>query len=1730
MGKSKNKPRVKGNAQPASSSRAAEIISTSGQAPVQNLGGFAQFLSGTAFSSTSTFATRDIDSAISNTTLDPGLVLILKRLSKRDPTTKLKALEELEAYLKSKESNENELTGILDLWAKLFVKLGIDVDRRIRYATFSCHLIIVKIIKKRIAPFLKEILPVWIISLFDQSKDVARIANESFQAAFPPEKRADVLVFGQEEILSYITEMILYKTPETLSDPRFTSKEDMDSKYLRVVASSYYALAHIIGQLKEDELEKSAQQYNNLFDNNKFWANLSNDNSVVRKSCYSLIRALVNRWPSEIEKRLEMFSNTYLMKVFNDKDTSVHGDLWDSLLIFTRQFPESWLIASKKKPMLPKLYNFLRSGAYGSVNVSYPSILALIGHLPQELIDSDPKFYEEFFSNFWKGLLSPTIDRSNSNVFLKAYSECLVYCIIKLGKLENEEKQIFVVENKFFGLIEDYLVAFKSNTKFQTEQMCSTIAIHVSILFSKLQGTGALKVLSEKLEELVARVITNGTVPNPGPNVEEDYIEFSQRFSSLLVSLMPNLEDQQENNELYTMVTTLINKNFCLALNRCKENNGFSLGLNLLLLNLAKNFPNIIFNHSTTKQALDNFIETTFNNLVTNCPLSALGYLFEFFSIYLTYAQESQVQKRWHDLIRTLLEFDELKKKLERVHPLITKASNIKPSGSLINDQFNEFLIFLMNELFNDKIDATTKESIEYVLEISLLSKVSLLDQKTKLEIISHFSKAIVTFAHSYYVITEDSVIRDDVIILILRIFTKLCDDLQSMEILLESHLLPISWAIFELTFVETHEGSDSKVFKDIEPLVQNCWNQLSDTCRTHHKEDVVFNHISQKIKESILNIQYAVSPTNFAQRVIKLCTSLYQHESAISQELIAPFLLSDKEWRQLSEPLLNSFVDPSLSIIDPMIFITSNEEKQADNRFETQSNIYDTYGLSSYARLGLFVIELINKIGTTSFFCTKDVGDSSIDVENKGLTHWVLSELLLIHVLCTDIYRSRKKGHHLWDATITEESNYHGFEAFLVEFYTILKQYVKYMIQNSSINLKSLATNMKSANISEQCPIIDLSSLFIDILRRSHGKYSYCWARTLHILLTIILKELDMTIVDAEEFFEIIELESSNYNLATKMATILSLKQFIETSSKFKNFQNNLVNKLCNLNATDIFITDTNKGQDYLYLLTISTTRDDEYFLAPKRAINLLECISKWHDAEGAKLLFDPKYAHIQIQISRLFISIISQIQNSQESYWDFIFQCLQNWLKENGHLALRYEAICLFCRLTSLFETLAKSDKFGSEVTSDEGLYKCFSLYKPIIDEQLSYFFFQEKDHQKETLSEQYSEYLEILCESCQDLSKPLLINKKDELYSLFTVPHDGIQKCSFKHLHVLIVQKIMRLSEELEFTDGETLSVQFDKELISLIIQTHDTHSANTDIFTAHKIFGYLLGWMLVFDHFEYASFKVKSQLVSYLKESDITSNLFTFIFDTLGLSGSNKPYDLSKWDISEFYIEGFEIQHSFELGFSLLCAHLYYRSLKHISSIVSIWWSECKKRQLTIAIDSYTEKYFSPIIIQNQLEMLQSKDVKSQLEDEKFSIRVARSSNEVIASYIVDEYVMEISIKMPVNFPLRQAEFNTLERIGTSEVADLRWAKLPVQTVVNSRNGNLEVALNLFKNNINLRFKGVEDCPICYSVVSLDDRSLPTKKCSTCKNKFHASCLYKWFRSSNSTSCPLCRRLF
>lgn len=76
----------------------------------------------------------------------------------------------------------------------------------------------------------------------------------------------------------------------------------------------------------------------------------------------------------------------------------------------------------------------------------------------------------------------------------------------------------------------------------------------------------------------------------------------------------------------------------------------------------------------------------------------------------------------------------------------------------------------------------------------------------------------------------------------------------------------------------------------------------------------------------------------------------------------------------------------------------------------------------------------------------------------------------------------------------------------------------------------------------------------------------------------------------------------------------------------------------------------------------------------------------------------------------------------------------------------------------------------------------------------------------------------------------------------------------------------------------------------------------------------------------------------------------------------------------------------------------------------------------------------------------------------------------------------------------------------------------------------QNGALAEAIGIWKSNFDKEFEGVEECPICYSVIHTANHSLPRLACKTCKHKFHSACLYKWFSTSHKSTCPLCQSPF
>src|SRR5260221_823743 len=105
-----------------------------------------------------------------------------------------------------------------------------------------------------------------------------------------------------------------------------------------------------------------------------------------------------------------------------------------------------------------------------------------------------------------------------------------------------------------------------------------------------------------------------------------------------------------------------------------------------------------------------------------------------------------------------------------------------------------------------------------------------------------------------------------------------------------------------------------------------------------------------------------------------------------------------------------------------------------------------------------------------------------------------------------------------------------------------------------------------------------------------------------------------------------------------------------------------------------------------------------------------------------------------------------------------------------------------------------------------------------------------------------------------------------------------------------------------------------------------------------------------------------------------------------------------------------------------------AHVYYRALLTIPSLIYSWVLDCKDRQLTTSVTTYTSTYFSPVLIKAELEHVRTSAASGELVDEKMSVKVVSTSGsagvtgvgaggEVMASYLVDDHQLEIRIRIP-----------------------------------------------------------------------------------------------------------------
>lgn len=220
-------------------------------------------------------------------------------------------------------------------------------------------------------------------------------------------------------------------------------------------------------------------------------------------------------------------------------------------------------------------------------------------------------------------------------------------------------------------------------------------------------------------------------------------------------------------------------------------------------------------------------------------------------------------------------------------------------------------------------------------------------------------------------------------------------------------------------------------------------------------------------------------------------------------------------------------------------------------------------------------------------------------------------------------------------------------------------------------------------------------------------------------------------------------------------------------------------------------------------------------------------------------------------------------------------------------------------------------------------------------------------------------------------------------------------------------------------------------------------------------------------------------------------------------------------------------------------------MYTESLRTIPAVVRKWWHSLNSRDAQI-VEKITQNYVSPILCHQDLTVLTTRKEKDGKDN--MHIRVLIQAREIFATYTLEEAKMELSICLPPNYPLGAIKINSTKHIAGKLQA--REIVKQLSIYLTHQNGRLYDGISLWKRNLDRKYEGVEECYVCYSVINQETCQLPRLTCKTCKKKFHSklyyllgssiglslidsllgNCLYKWFTSSNKSTCPLCRNIF
>src|SRR5208282_654599 len=112
----------------------------------------------------------------------------------------------------------------------------------------------------------------------------------------------------QPQILAYAQEAIK-ETPQTLSDERSISSDDVQAKYDRVIGASMSLVVNLLIKLDDNHIQKHQEAYDTFLSGQKtLWGFIASNDAFLRRTSAHLLSICLDKQSQIIEGDLEIIS------------------------------------------------------------------------------------------------------------------------------------------------------------------------------------------------------------------------------------------------------------------------------------------------------------------------------------------------------------------------------------------------------------------------------------------------------------------------------------------------------------------------------------------------------------------------------------------------------------------------------------------------------------------------------------------------------------------------------------------------------------------------------------------------------------------------------------------------------------------------------------------------------------------------------------------------------------------------------------------------------------------------------------------------------------------------------------------------------------------------------------------------------------------------------------------------------------------------------------------------------------------------------------------------------------------------------------------------------------------------------------------------------------------------------------------------------------------------------